>query len=375
MQLVVTSLILHKRLILKPLLGLEPLLGSVVATHLVLSPVGEPQAAHLLADRHRPRRQNRRPVQYPGQSLERPRVVAHGVLPDGLDHLWHPAQVLGRRRELELLVREHPPREPPEEDLEEARLLAGHEADEGALEQPPAHLADQLRVLRVAHQRAHLAAAHRVAHDEQRRLALPRGQAALHERRDVGDDLRRGTRVAPVGLAGRRAAPASLVPGEHLDALFGHGGEELIVPVDVLAEAVDKHQVGSDGPGWLVRVQSSAARGRETRRPQVGAILLTVHVFVYAFTPPCSSNWPSVVVDILPAYSESAPNQITCSEPTGSTCDGPQHGVVTNQRFSTKSRYVLLGWTVEGSLVGDIVDTRFRNTQGNPFFLGEGGEA
>ncbi|KAL3955183.1 hypothetical protein ACCO45_010746 [Purpureocillium lilacinum] len=168
-QLVVGALVRLAGLVLDAALPLHELHGRVVAAGLVGGAVCQQHAAHLLAQLDLARRQQRRPVQQRGEPLERARVVAQRVVAHRLDDGRVPAELLGRHDVLHLLLGQQAADEAPGEDLDAAGLLALGEADEGALEDPAAHLADQLGVLRVARHGQHLAAAHGVAHDEQRR--------------------------------------------------------------------------------------------------------------------------------------------------------------------------------------------------------------
>lgn len=225
-------------------------------------------------------RQRRRAIQQRRQALQRARIVAQRIVPEGLNHLRDAAQVLRRHNVLELLPRQQASNQSSEEDLERAGHLGWREADEGRLEDPAADLAHQLFVLRVSSQHEDLTTAHGVAHDEDGHV---RRQLVLDKGGDVGNDLRRRTREALLGGLRHAAAPAALVPGEDLDAVLGELGEEVVIAVDVLAEAVDEDDLGyhgarrlGDGISRLARGQKSHAKsirkrgGGPTNRPCFG---------------------------------------------------------------------------------------------------------
>ena len=88
-----------------------------------------------------------------------------------------------------------------------------------------------------------------MAHDEEGRVVGRPWrllQLVAHKRRHVGHDLRRRARQATLRRLGDATAPSALVPGEDLDAVRRELGEEVVVAVDVLAEAVHKDELGLD---------------------------------------------------------------------------------------------------------------------------------
>lgn len=244
MKLMIPALIRLGLLILHSRLPAHKLHSRIITARQVLRAMRQKQRPHIRPQSHSPARQRRRPIQQRRQALQRARVVAQRIVPNRLNHLRVAAQVLRRHDMLELLPRQQAPDQPPDKHLERAGHLGGREADKGRLEHPAADLAHQLLVLRVPRQREDLAAAHGVAHDEDGHV---RRQLVLDKGGDVGHDPRRRPREALLGGLRHAAAPAALVPCKDLDAVLGELGEEVIVAVDVLAEAVDEDDLGYHG--------------------------------------------------------------------------------------------------------------------------------
>jgi len=86
-----------------------------------------------------------------------------------------------------------------------------------------------------------------VADDEDGRVTRGRGQVRLDEGGDVGEHARRRAREAAVGGGGDAAAPPALVEAVDGDAARGEEAEEGVVPVDVVAVAVDEDDFGLGG--------------------------------------------------------------------------------------------------------------------------------
>lgn len=76
----------------------------------------------------------------------------------------------------------------------------------------------------------------------------------VDESHHVGQYLRRGAGEALLGGFAHGAAPAALVEAVDGDAGAGERREEVVVPVDVVAEAVDEDELG-DGWGGVVRLR------------------------------------------------------------------------------------------------------------------------
>lgn len=150
-------------------------------------------------------------------------------------------------------MREKLAREPAAVHLDEARLQLGREPDEGALEQPAAHPADDaVLVLLVAGERHDLAAAHRVAHHKNGRRAGRIRQVRLDEGDDVGKYSGCWSRQAPVRWLLDAASPAALVKTVNGDAARRERREEAVVAVDVVAESVNENELRFGGPFGLL---------------------------------------------------------------------------------------------------------------------------
>lgn len=152
-------------------------------------------------------------------------------------------------------MREQFPCHPPQEDFQGRRLEALRESNERALEDPSADLGNHVFVLGVGSEGQYLAAAHAVAGNEDGNGG---GQLGADDRYDVGDDEGRWPRVALVGKRRSAAAPAPLVKPVCCDAVVGEVGEESIVAVYVVIEAMDEDELclrGAVGLGgsWSAR--------------------------------------------------------------------------------------------------------------------------
>lgn len=96
-------------------------------------------------------------------------------------------------------------------------------------------------------------------------------------RGDEGGDVREHkccrAREAAVGRLRDRAAPAALVEAVDFDALGSEIGEEVVVPVYVIAEAVDKNELGfhwTDGLGGDISDSVGGGGGGRSYGPGLG---------------------------------------------------------------------------------------------------------
>jgi len=128
-----------------------------------------------------------------------------------------------------------------------------------------------------------------------------RRQLRVNESCHISEDARRGTRLAPVRVCLDAPAPAPLVHAVHGDAALREVGEEAVVPVHVVVEAVDDDHLGLDGNIFRLFKHISvrcvlliAYVGRHI----VSFIKLTSHVLVYRLTL-SMSKVPSIVFIIL----------------------------------------------------------------------------
>ncbi|RCI13930.1 hypothetical protein L249_8161 [Ophiocordyceps polyrhachis-furcata BCC 54312] len=214
MQLVIGPIIQLRRLVLNRILSLDELDSRVAATDAIL----------------------------------RPRIVAHR-----LDNVRVSRQKLRIHDMLHLLSRQQSASQPSSEDGDAARRCSGREADEGTLEDPTAHAANQVGVLFIARQRQDLSSAHGVTHDEDRQtrrgrpLRIRHRELVTYEGGDIGHYLGRRARQPLLPRLGDAPSPSPLIPRRDLDAVPGQQGEEVVVAVDVLAEAVDEDELGLDG--------------------------------------------------------------------------------------------------------------------------------
>lgn len=243
MHLVIPTVVRSELLVLQPGLLVKELLGRVVVTCLVGGAVAEPHGLDRRQQLRLARREIHSPVQQRRQTLKGAEVVAQLVILKDLDDLLVARQVLGRDDVLELAVRHELAGEPTHIYLEPAGRLAGRPRDEGRLEDPALHPADHVGlVLLVAGQRQHLAATHRVAHDEHGQVAAV-VEEGLDEGNYVGEDHGRRARLAAVGRGLDGPAPAALVKAVHGNAAIGYGVAKVIIQVDVVREAMDQDQL------------------------------------------------------------------------------------------------------------------------------------
>ncbi len=73
------------------------------------------------------------------------------------------------------------------------------------------------------------------------------GQLCADEGGHVGEHTRRRSRLALVAVLLHAPAPAPLIQPVDGDPALGEVGEEPVVPVDVVAEAVEHDHLGFDG--------------------------------------------------------------------------------------------------------------------------------
>jgi hypothetical protein len=60
---------------------------------------------------------------------------------------------------------------------------------------------------------------------------------------EVGEDLRGRSGIAPLGILRDALTPASLIKADYCNSSFRKAGEKLVVPVAVVAVAVDEDQL------------------------------------------------------------------------------------------------------------------------------------
>ena len=224
-----------QRLVLHAVEPIEHLLRAAVVAHAVRSPVAEPDArppalAGVGRHAHRTRVQPHRAVEVPDHALERARVVAQLVLDEGALHGRVAAQYLLVQLEDHLVPRQQLAREPPADDGHDGRPARGVEGDEGRLRQVAADVPAELGGAGGG-PAEHLGAAHRVAHEEERRRG---GDHGAQEVRDVGQHQRGRAREALLRRLVDGAAEAALVEAAHLDAGGCQRGEEVIVGIALM---------------------------------------------------------------------------------------------------------------------------------------------
>lgn len=238
-------------------LPIEPLPGLLDAGILVPRAVAQQQRPHhLRAELHRPARQLVRPVQHRGQPAQRPRVVAQRVGRHVALHLRVARHQLRRDVVHHLVVGDDVRRQAAPHHGQPVRLQGGREAQERRLEDPAAHAGRDGglgRGLGRTSEREGLAAAHGVAQDEERHITITvtvtvvirrELELILDESRHVGQHARRGARLALVAGLLHAAPPPALVEAVDGDAALRQVREESVVPVHVVAEAVDQDHLG-----------------------------------------------------------------------------------------------------------------------------------
>ena len=151
----------------------------------------------------------------------------------------------------------------------------------------------------------HLRPAHAMPHQKHRDIgAVIASQLRLQDRGHVGQHGARGPRQAAAGGGCDGAAPSALVEAAGLDPARGERGEERVVGIDVVGEAMDEDHDGCGRcAGWLAKLINLAFMGT----PRIFGRGQTFHVLVYSLTPSgrmCSPS--STVVDMSAAESARA---------------------------------------------------------------------
>ncbi|KAI6770814.1 hypothetical protein HG531_009669 [Fusarium graminearum] len=158
-QSVVTSHIRLDHLVLD-ILVLGEFHRGFIAAGLVVVSVAEPERLYFLAQLYRPRLQSRRAVEKRCQAFQRTCVMAEGIFLEALCHLRFARQIHDVELMLDLESRQNLASYPACCNLERAWDFFRRESDEGCLENPTTHLADEFGVLRIGSKHENLTAAH-----------------------------------------------------------------------------------------------------------------------------------------------------------------------------------------------------------------------